>query len=127
MSTIVTTIDPERQMLEEVEMVGRERWEEIHRRASSGASIRVIAGALDLDRKTVRRCLRQTAWTPYERAARSDTLLTTHAEYLRRRPPSINGPKYSHGVPACSRKILSENVLLSALRLDLAPLHPIYS
>ena len=89
MSTIVTTIDPERQMLGEVEMVGRERWEEIHRRASSGASIRAIAGALDLDRKTVRRSLRQTAWTPYERAARSDTLLTTHAEYLRRRPPSI--------------------------------------
>ena len=85
MSTIVTTIDPERQMLGEVEMVGRERWEEIHRRASSGASIRAIAGALDLDRKTVRRCLRQTAWTPYERAARSDTLLTTHAAYLRRR------------------------------------------
>ena len=87
MSTIVTTIDPERQMLGELEMVGRERWEEIHRRASSGDSIRAIAGALDLDRKTVRRCLRQTAWTPYERAARSDTLLTTHAEYLRRRPP----------------------------------------
>ena len=84
MSTIVMTIDPERQTLGEVEMVGRERWEEIHRRASSGASIRAIAGALDLDRKTVRRCLRQTAWTPYERAARSDTLLTTHAEYLRR-------------------------------------------
>ena len=35
MSTIVTTIDPERQMLGEVEMVGRERWEEIHRRAWS--------------------------------------------------------------------------------------------
>ena len=89
MSTIVTTIDPERQMLGEVEMVGRERWEEIHRRASSGASIRAIAGALDLDRKTVRRCLRQTAWTPYERAARSDTLLTTHAEYLRRRAADV--------------------------------------
>ena len=85
----MTTIDPERQMLGEVEMVGRERWEEIHRRASSGASIRAIAGALDLDRKTVRRCLRQTAWTPYERAARSDTLLTTHAEYLRRRAADV--------------------------------------
>ena len=89
MSTIVTTIDPERQMLGEVEMVGRERWEEIHRRASSGASIRALASALDLDRKTVRRCLRQTAWTPYERAARLDTLLTTHAEYLRRRAAEV--------------------------------------
>ena len=89
MSTIVTTIDPERQTLREVEMVGRERWEEIHRRASSGASIRAIAGALDLDHKTVRRCLRQTAWTPYERATRSDTLLTTHAAYLRRRAVEV--------------------------------------
>ena len=54
------TIDPERQMLGEVEMVGRERWE-IDRRANSGASIRAIVRELDLDRKTVRRCLRQTA------------------------------------------------------------------
>ena len=84
MLTTPTTIDLERQMLGEVEMVGRERWEEIHRRASSGASIRAIARELDLDRKTVRRCLRQTDWTPYQRAARSDTLLTPHAEYLRR-------------------------------------------
>ena len=89
MSTIVTTIDPERQMLGEVEMVGRELWEEIHRRASSGASIRAIARELDLDRKTVRRCLRQTAWTPYERAARSDTPLATHADYLRRRAADV--------------------------------------
>ena len=70
-------------------MVARERWEEIHRRASSDASVRAIAGELDLDRKTVRRCLRQTAWTPYERAARSDNLLTTHAEYLRRRKDRV--------------------------------------
>ena len=89
MSTIVTTIDPERQMLGDVEMVGRERWEEIHRRANSGASIRAVAGALDLDRKTVRRGLRQTAWMPYERAARSDTLVSTHAEYLRRRAADV--------------------------------------
>ena len=33
MSTMVTMIDPERQMLRDVEMVGRERWEAIHRRA----------------------------------------------------------------------------------------------
>ena len=32
MSTTGTTIDPERQMLGEVDMVGQERWEEIHRR-----------------------------------------------------------------------------------------------
>ena len=32
MSTRATMIDPERQMLGEVEMVGQDRWEEIHRR-----------------------------------------------------------------------------------------------
>ena len=84
MSTRATMIDPERQMLGEVEMVGQDRWEEIHRRAGAGASIRAIARELDVDRKTVRRCLRQTAWKPYQRATRSETLLTAHAEYLRR-------------------------------------------
>ena len=71
MSTTRTMVDPERQMLGKVDMVGRERWEEIHRPGSSGASIRAIAREWDLDRKTVRRCLRQREWTPYQRAARS--------------------------------------------------------
>ena len=61
MSTKTATIDPERQILGEVEVIGRDRWEEIRRRAGEGASIRAIARALDLDRKTVRRCLRQTS------------------------------------------------------------------
>ena len=89
MSTRATMIDPERQMLGEVEMVGQDRWEEIHRRAGAGASIRAIARELDVDRKTVRRCLRQTEWKPYQRAARADTLLATHAAYLRRRAADV--------------------------------------
>ena len=44
---------------------------------------------LDVDRKTVRRCLRQTEWKPYQRAARADTLLATHASYLRRRAADV--------------------------------------
>ncbi len=67
MSTTSTTISLEQRMLGEVEMVGRDRWEEIHRRAGAGASIRATARELDLDRKTVRRCLRQTEWKPYQR------------------------------------------------------------
>ena len=90
MSTTATTINPEQRMLGEVEMVGQNRWEEIHRRAGAGASIRAIARQLDLDRKTVRRCLRQTEWRPYGRAARSETLLTAHAEYLRRRAAAVD-------------------------------------
>ena len=60
--------------------------------SSSGGrrcSIRAIARELDLDRKTVRRCLRQTEWKPYQRAARTDTLLATHAEYLGRRAAEV--------------------------------------
>ena len=89
MSTKTATIDPERQMLGEVEVIGRDRWEEIRRRADEGASIRAIARELDLDRKTVRRCLRQREWKPYQRAVRTDTLLATHAEYLRRRAAEV--------------------------------------
>lgn len=44
---------------------------------------------MDLDRKSVRRCLRQTEWKPYQRAARSDTLLAKHAEYARRRAAEV--------------------------------------
>ena len=90
MSTTATMIEPEREMLGEVEMVGQDRWEEIHRRAGAGASMRAIARELDVDRKTVRRCLRQTAWKPYERATRSETLLTAHAEYLRHRASAVD-------------------------------------
>ena len=89
MTTTAVTIGPEQAMLGEVEMVGRDRWEEIHRRASTGATIRAIARALDVDRKTVRRCLRQTEWKPYRRAAREDTLLAPHAAYLRQRAAEV--------------------------------------
>ena len=67
-------------------MLGEERWEEVHRRAAAGASIRAIVRELDLDRKTVRRCLRQSAWRPYQRAAREDTLL---APYVRQRAAEV--------------------------------------
>ena len=61
MSRTMATIDPERQVLGEVEVIGQERWEEIRRRVREGASIRAIARALDLDRKTVRQHLSNLA------------------------------------------------------------------
>ena len=87
--TTERTIDPERRALGEVEMLGEERWQEVHRRAAAGALIRAIARELDLDRKTVRQCLRQSEWRPYRRAAREDTLLAPHATYLRQRAAEV--------------------------------------
>jgi transposase len=47
------------------------------------------ARRFELDRKTVRRCLRDPAWRPYHRPAPPETLLTQHAEYLRARAPKV--------------------------------------
>lgn len=75
----------------EVEMVGKERWAEIRRQHHElGQSISAIARRMDLDRKTVRRCLRDKAWRPYQRCARPDTLLRSHAEWLRGRAPEVH-------------------------------------
>src|SRR5437773_5815932 len=86
METAAATIGAEVTLCEEVPMVRRERWEEIRRLwVTERVSIAEIARRLDLDRKTVRRCLRDTAWQSYHRPARPETLLTPHAEYLRQR------------------------------------------
>lgn len=70
-------------------MIQRGRWEELQRLRAAGVSIAEIARQLDLDRKTVWRWGRQATWQPYQRAARSETLLTAHAEYLRTRAPEV--------------------------------------
>lgn len=81
---------PEGWSLGEESMIQEERWREIHRLSrEEGAPIAEIARRLDLDRKTVRRCLRQERWKSYERAARTDTLLASHAEFLRERAPQV--------------------------------------
>lgn len=75
---------------EEERMVQEERWREVHRLAEEEQlPIAEIARRLDLDRKTVRRCLKQTAWQPYRRPERTDTLLVEHAEFLRERAPAV--------------------------------------
>ena len=55
----------------------------------SGQSLAAIARRLDLDRKTVRRCLRQETWQPYARRVRAAALLAEHADYLRQRAPEV--------------------------------------
>jgi transposase len=77
--------------LEEERMVQEDRWREIHRLAAEEqCSISEIARRLEVDRKTVRRCLRQESWQPYQRAMRSDTLLAGHADFLRTRAPRVH-------------------------------------
>ncbi len=83
-------MDPECTPLGEGRMVREERWQEMHRLFRiERVPIAEIARRLDLDRKTVRRCLRQTAWQPYQRPAPEDTLLAEHTEYLRQRAPLV--------------------------------------
>ena len=54
----------------EAGMVREERWEEIRRLyLQERHGVSRIARLLELDRKTVRRCLRQSAWQPYRREA----------------------------------------------------------
>jgi transposase len=49
-----------------------------------------IARVVNLDRKTVRRCLRQTEWQPYRRAPAGQTLLSAHRTWLTARAPAVN-------------------------------------
>ncbi|HJR75369.1 MAG TPA: IS21 family transposase [Nitrospiraceae bacterium] len=71
-------------------MVDQERWAEIRRLFyEERVSIAEIGRRLDLDRKTVRRSLRQTTWHPYQRAVVAETLLTAHADFVRDRAPQV--------------------------------------
>lgn len=80
---------PEDGRLREEGMVHEDRWQEIHRLAAAGVSVSDVARTLSLDRKTVRRCLRQAAWQPYHRAA-ADTVLTPHHAWLLTRAPEVD-------------------------------------
>jgi transposase len=84
------TMVPEGWSLEEGCMVQEDRWREVHRLyREERAAIAEIARRLDLDRKTVRRCLRQERWQPYSRPVRTDTLLAEHVKYLEERAPQV--------------------------------------
>lgn len=83
-------IIPEPPRLREDRMIREERWADIHQaRAVEHWSVSRIAREFDVDRKTVRECLRQPAWQPYTRQAPTDTLLTQHADFLTSRAPEV--------------------------------------
>ena len=84
-------LPPEGWSLGEGAMIQEDRWKEIRRlHTDEGLAIAEIARRLELDRKTVRRCLREASWRPYQRAARGDTVLAQFAEYVRERAPQVH-------------------------------------
>jgi transposase len=70
-------------------VVGEERWEEMHRLKATGMTVSGIARATGLDRKTVRRCLRQVRWQAYRRPARREVLLDPHRAWLAERAAQV--------------------------------------
>jgi transposase len=71
-------------------MIGQERWGEIRRLYfDQRLGISGIARMLDLDRKTVRRCVRGHEWRAYRREPHIETLLSAHAGFLRERAPQV--------------------------------------
>lgn len=70
-------------------VVGQERWEEIHRLKAQGMTLSGIARETGLDRKTVRRCVRQVRWQAYRRAARREALMAAHRVWLEQRAPQV--------------------------------------
>lgn len=73
----------------EATVVGKERWEEIHRMHQAKMSVSAIARQLQLDRKTVRHWLRQPNWVPYQREASGETVLSPHYQWLVQRAPQV--------------------------------------
>lgn len=70
-------------------VVAEERWQELHRLKAGGMTVSGIARVTGLDRKTVRRCLRQVRWQAYRRQARREGLLVPHREWLKERAPQV--------------------------------------
>jgi len=81
---------PEVTPLGEGRMVREDCWRQVHRLFhKERRSKSEIARQLQLDRKTVRGILDETAWQPYARAERADTLLAEHTSYLQSRAPQV--------------------------------------
>jgi len=88
--TTLIKIAPECPTEQEGAMLNQARWAEVRRlHFQQHQPVAAIARQLDIDRKTVRRCLREPAWRPYQRPAASQTRLSEHADWLRARAPAV--------------------------------------
>lgn len=74
----------------EFAMLTQSRWQEIVRLRSEGRSVSQIARTLEVDRKTVRACLRKQTWQPYRREPAAQTLLSAHRSWLVERAPQVH-------------------------------------
>jgi transposase len=89
-TAVTTDTGPEVTPLGEGRMVREDCWREVHRLFHGERRSKAeIARQLQLDRKTVRGILDATAWQPYARAERADTLLAEHTSYLQTRAPQV--------------------------------------
>ena len=77
-------LDPEHSV------IGQRQWQGIHERRAAGQSVAGIARDLELDRKTVRSCLRQATWQPYRREPSGSTKLVEHMAWLAQRAPQVH-------------------------------------
>lgn len=73
----------------EAPVLGQQQWEAVHQRRAQGQAISAIARELELDRKTVRNCLRQAQWRPYQRG-RCASALDAHRQWLTERAVQVN-------------------------------------
>lgn len=73
---------------QEMVMLSKQRWEDVRQMHAQGVSNSEIARHLEIDRKTVRKALREP-WRAYSRAQRDDTLLAGHADFLRQRAERV--------------------------------------
>ena len=71
-------------------VIGKHQWEAIHQRHAGKQSVSGIARELELDRKTVRLCLQQQAWTPYLRKVKAPSVLDAHRQWLNERAPQVH-------------------------------------
>lgn len=74
----------------EGDVIGHEQWKAIHERRAAGKTVSAIAREFDVDRKTVRSCLRQATWTPYRRETGIATVLDAHRAWIVERAPQVN-------------------------------------